>query len=764
MVRLEPLLAARWANRSTGMESTMCVGKAKQCCTLMSNPRTCETVRSRCSSLSILILIAGLGSGTVFAGQQQGKTDPSLGGAPSKQNAENGTRRDGAGSATQGDVPVSDAERIARLQRAIADNEKLLGELRAKLGDPQDEYAKAEAEFSKLDRDFQEKKRELQKQKDAGVADTAAVDSELAALEPQWKLAKERFDLAIKARKTLQEQITTLEQKARQNQEAIKKLTEVKLPASPPEGQAPSQPGVQDSAATPTAPPGPTPSMPAPPAAPSAGSPPQASGPLPGSPAINGAAGQPMPASQPATASPPSAGVKPAPPSPQLVKAQEEAGTTESAATEAEQEAQSVTERVKALRKSIELERDLLANARKRANNAQEMEKTLDEDLQRRWSEGADKAELDDLRRRKAEGGERFREARAEIQDRTNRLDTLQSDLGELQAEEIAAMRAAEEKRTEAEAARKKVESLQNPFAPRNMLQWMVNHGPRILLIILGMAGVIWIARLLERRITDWMTRHGKAQGTREDENRAKTLVGVFHNAIRVIVLLGGSLMVLAEVGVNIIPLMGGAAVLGLAAAFGGQNLLRDYFTGFMILLENQYAVNDVVRIGEVAGLVERITLRLTILRAMDGSVHFIPNGHIVTVTNMTHGWSRALFEIGVAYKEDVDRVMEVLVELGKELRRDTEFRHMIMEQPEMLGVDQLGDSAVVIKFYIKTRPSMQSTVKREMLRRIKKKFDELGIEIPFPHRTLYHRHESNTEPDKLRGSLGAVEAGESRA
>src|SRR3972149_1936469 len=222
--------------------------------------------------------------------------------------------------------------------------------------------------------------------------------------------------------------------------------------------------------------------------------------------------------------------------------------------------------------------------------------------------------------------------------------------------------------------------------------------------------------------------------------------------------------MLLAEVGVNIIPLMGGAAVLGLAAALGGQNLLRDYFTGFMILMENQYAVNDVVKIGDVAGLVERITLRLTVLRSLDGRVHFIPNGHIVTVTNMTHGWSRALFDIGVAYKEDVDRVMQLLVELGKELRRDPDFRHMIMEQPEMLGVDQLGDSAVVIKYYIKTRPLMQWTVKREMLRRIKKKFDELGIEIPFPHRTLYHRHESNTDPDEPQRPLGAVEARDPRA
>ena len=735
--------------------------KTRKSIAAMSKSRMPGIILLRTSWLTILVLIAGFGFGTVYAGQQQGKSEQTPNGKTAKESVESGARRDGAVGATPSDEPMSDAERMARLQRAIADNEKLLGELRAKRSDPQDEYAKAEAEFSKLDRYFQDKKRELQKQKDAGTADTMAIETELAALEPQWKLAKERFDLAIKARKTIQEQVATLEQKIRQDQEAVKKLTEVKPSTSPPEAPATSPPATQDGAGPPASPPAPTPSVPASPAAPSAGSPPKASGLLPGSPALNGAEGQPAPASQPVTASPPSAGGKPGAPSPMLIQAQKEAGKRESAAAEAEEEAQSVTERVEALHKSIELERSLLVNARNRADNAQEMERTLDDDLQRRWSEGADKDELDDLRRRKAEAHERFREARAEIQERTDRLDTLQSDLGELQAEEIAAMRAAAEKRTEAEAARKKVESLQNPFAPRNVLQWTIDHGPRILLILLGMAGIVWIARLMERRITDWMAHHGKARITGEDENRAKTLVGVFHNAIRVVVLLGGLLMILAEADVNIIPLMGGAAVLGLAAAFGGQNLLRDYFTGFMILMENQYAVNDVVRIGEAAGLVERITLRLTVLRDLDGKVHFIPNGHIVTVTNLTHGWSRALFNISVAYKEDVDRVMEVLLELGKELRRDLDYRHMILEQPEMLGVDQFGDSAVIIKFYIKTRPLMQWTVKREMLRRIKKKFDELGIEIPFPHRTLYHRYEPNTEPDDPQESFRAVDAGE---
>jgi small conductance mechanosensitive channel len=149
-----------------------------------------------------------------------------------------------------------------------------------------------------------------------------------------------------------------------------------------------------------------------------------------------------------------------------------------------------------------------------------------------------------------------------------------------------------------------------------------------------------------------------------------------------------------------------------------------------------------VVKIGSTSGQVERITLRMTVLRDGDGWVHFLPNGQISSVTNMTHGWSRAVFDIGVGYKEDVDRVMAVLQDLGKELRSDPEFGPLMLEDLTMLGIEALGESAVVIKFFIKTRTLQQWLVKREMLRRIKNRFDELGIEIPFPSRTVYHRYD----------------------
>jgi len=363
---------------------------------------------------------------------------------------------------------------------------------------------------------------------------------------------------------------------------------------------------------------------------------------------------------------------------------------------------------------------------------------------------------LSELRQKISDSRDRLSAARAEIRERTDRIDQLHSELNALQSDQIEALQAAEQKQREAESAQKKVEALESPLSPQNLLRWGVLHGPRVAGIIVGMFLILWVSRLIEKRVVALVAHRGEQGTVEERENRAKTLLGVFPNAVRVAVIPAGILMVIAELGVNIIPLLGGAAVAGLAVAFGAQNLIRDYFTGFMILLENQYGVNDVVKIADTSGLVERVTLRMTVLRDLEGIVHFIPNGHITTVSNMTHGWSRALFNIGVAYKEDPDRVMQELVELGKELRRDPAFRGMILETPEMLGVDQLGDSAVVIKFFIKTKPMMQWTGKREMRRRIKKRFDDLGIEIPFPHRTIYHRYEDGALPEEHRAHTEA--------
>lgn len=292
--------------------------------------------------------------------------------------------------------------------------------------------------------------------------------------------------------------------------------------------------------------------------------------------------------------------------------------------------------------------------------------------------------------------------------------------------------------------------------AVRNIGRWFIVHGPRLLGIVLITALILWAGRTARDRLVDVLTRRLARGGKVEREARAQTLIGVCHNAVTVAVLFGATTMFLSELGVNVSVVIGGAAVIGLAVAFGAQNLIRDYFYGFVILLENQYRVGDVVTIGQVSGVVERVTLRITVLRGEDGTLNFVPNGQILTVGNKTHGWSRALFEIPVGYREDVDYVMDVLREIGQELRKTPGYELLIVDDPEMLGVDALGDSAVIIKFFMKTQPTKQWKVKREMLRRIKKRFDELNIEIPLPQRTIhYRRDDDTTDLDRLRQEAG---------
>ena len=271
---------------------------------------------------------------------------------------------------------------------------------------------------------------------------------------------------------------------------------------------------------------------------------------------------------------------------------------------------------------------------------------------------------------------------------------------------------------------------------------WARDHGLAVLAIVAVVTAILWLAGLMQGRIVKLLARGDERGDQAEREARARTLVGVLNNALRTAAITVGAIMILEEFTVPIGPLLGGVAVIGLAVAFGAQSLIKDYFTGFMVLLEQQYVLGDVIKIGEISGQVENITLRLTVLRDFEGRVHFIPHGQITTVTNMTHGWSRAVIDIGVAYDQDADRVIGVLTELARELRADPQFGPLILEDASMLGVDTLGDSSVVIKFGIKTRPAKQWDVRREMLRRIKRRFGELGIEIPYPQQTVWLREE----------------------
>lgn len=266
-------------------------------------------------------------------------------------------------------------------------------------------------------------------------------------------------------------------------------------------------------------------------------------------------------------------------------------------------------------------------------------------------------------------------------------------------------------------------------------LEWLLTSGFRILLIVALALIAVKLAHLLPAKIVQFFVR------TKEDgelKKRADTL-GFFVRYISVIaVALIAAMMVLGELGVDIGPILAGAGVLGLAIGFGAQSLVKDWLSGFFILLEDQYRVGDVVEVAGKSGLVEQINLRMTVLRDMNGSVHYVRNGQIDTATNMTKEYSHYVFNIGVAYREDVDEVIEVLKQIDQELREDPGFKADILQPLEVLGLDQFADSAVIIKARTTTKPIRQWRVGREFNRRIKKRFDELGIEMPYPHRTVY--------------------------
>ena len=219
---------------------------------------------------------------------------------------------------------------------------------------------------------------------------------------------------------------------------------------------------------------------------------------------------------------------------------------------------------------------------------------------------------------------------------------------------------------------------------------------------------------------------------------RLKTVVKLINWLGTIIILITVFYMVAEKHGLNLAPLVAGAGIAGLAFGFGGQYLIRDIINGLFILIEDQFRINDVVKIGEHGGLVEDINLRITTLRDLEGRVIIIPNGEVKTVINYTKEYAQALLDVGVAYKENVDHVMDVIKEICKEMRKDKYFGRLILGDVEMFGVDDFADSQVTIKFRIKTLPIKQWEVMRELRRRLKNKFDELGIEIPFPHRTLY--------------------------
>lgn len=257
---------------------------------------------------------------------------------------------------------------------------------------------------------------------------------------------------------------------------------------------------------------------------------------------------------------------------------------------------------------------------------------------------------------------------------------------------------------------------------------------------VLAILTLAWAGSYVLRRVIALFHQRliERAEGP-EERRRLETLQRVFRYIATVVISVVTIMLVLAEVGISIAPILATAGVVGLAVGFGAQSLVKDYFTGFVMLIENQIRVGDVVEISEKSGLVEELTLRYVRLRDYEGAVHFVPNGTIVTVTNRSRLFAYAVMDVGVAYKEDVDRVYSVMRRCAASLREDTLYGPKILDDLDIAGVDQWADSAVVIRCRIKTIALEQWGVRREFLRRLKHAFDEESIEIPFPHRTVYN-------------------------
>lgn len=279
------------------------------------------------------------------------------------------------------------------------------------------------------------------------------------------------------------------------------------------------------------------------------------------------------------------------------------------------------------------------------------------------------------------------------------------------------------------------------------LFDWLSTSGVRVLLIAVAL--VVLIA-LLKRGMSKLRRLYeGTLPGPAEIQ-RAHTLTHIVRDVARIVIFFVGVTMILSEVGIDLKPLLAAAGLGGLAIGFGAQSLVKDLISGFFILLENSVRVGDVVEVAGVTGIVEQIELRAIRLRDLSGNVHVVPNGVIDKVKNMTKDYSYYLLDVGVAYREDVDEVMALLQEIAEELCRDPRFADDILEPLEMLGVDHFADSAVIIKCRIKTKPIQQWRVGREMNRRIKKTFDAKGIEIPFPHRTIYWGETKKGSPPPL--------------
>jgi moderate conductance mechanosensitive channel len=280
--------------------------------------------------------------------------------------------------------------------------------------------------------------------------------------------------------------------------------------------------------------------------------------------------------------------------------------------------------------------------------------------------------------------------------------------------------------------------------------------GPAIaiaIIILMALLALRLLRILVTRAVTRIMDRHD--QPARELKLKADTLANVIESLGRMIILLIATMMVLSNVGLDIAPLLASAGVAGLAIGFGAQSLIKDFISGFFILLEDQYGVGDVITVNGATGTVENLSLRRTSMRTVDGTVVTIPNGEILQVSNLTKDWARAVLDIDISYDDDIDRAIQVIADELEGVETDEQIGHVIIAPAEVLGVTALGAYQVTLRAWVKTKPMEQWGVQRELLKRLKMALDRNGITIPFPHQVTLVRSEDGDHQQAANMLLG---------
>jgi small conductance mechanosensitive channel len=270
----------------------------------------------------------------------------------------------------------------------------------------------------------------------------------------------------------------------------------------------------------------------------------------------------------------------------------------------------------------------------------------------------------------------------------------------------------------------------------KTITTWLTTSGIKIVGILIALI----ILAQMSRWVVSWLEKFVPEKDpllASEAKKRAQTLGNVLRHALLIVLFFIAILMILGELGIQLGPLLAAAGIGALAIGFGAQSLVKDVINGFFIILENQYRIGDAIEVAGVSGLVESVSLRKTVLRDLEGSVHTIPNGEIKIVSNLSKEWSRSVLDLGISYSENIDQVIGLLTEIGIELGSEEPYKSAILEPLKILGVERFGESQLVIRMMVKTVPLKQWDVGRELRRRIKKRFDEKGIQIPLSNRVL---------------------------